>query len=195
MIQRRDVDLVPSPGEMVVGEPLTQTEYELLKAAFTCYRDILICKVLGGTGLRISELLRVTPEHLGYDGPDGFLFIRRGKQRNKKTRWEKVYLPATLAVELRDYIKGNAIQPGQRVFPISDRAVRYAFEKAGCQALGKSVSPHMLRHLYVSWCIDNGLPVPTTSKMVGHANSRTTEEVYYHLSAARRRDIQRRQPV
>ncbi|WP_252568956.1 tyrosine-type recombinase/integrase [Pseudarthrobacter cellobiosi] len=51
------------------------------------------------------------------------------------------------------------------------------------QALGLKKSPriHDLRHTHASWLIQDGVSLFTVSRRLGHASTRTTEQVYGHL--------------
>jgi integrase len=121
------------------------------------------------------------------------ILIQRKKKRRRS--WEALPLQPELAVELRDYIRGNSVKPGERVFPIGDRQVRNIFYQAGLSAIGRRVHPHEFRHLYIKSLIDEGIPVAVASKMVGHASVETTMGHYYELTEAQRAEVQRRVPV
>lgn len=78
------------------------------------------------------ELLRLERRHYDVSGPDFSILVRRSKSRTKhKGEYERVYLPPGLGVELRDYVTGNRIKAEDRVFPITDRQIRYVFAAAG----------------------------------------------------------------
>ncbi len=44
------------------------------------------------------------------------------------------------------------------------------------------VTPHVLRHTFASWCLQDGVPIYTVSKWMGHASVEVTAKVYGHLS-------------
>ena len=180
-------------GSQIEPEPLTQADYEKIKGVLKSYRDLLLCMTLRATGLRINELLRIQADHIQRDGPTISLLIRRSKKGNNQ--WEHMYLPPQLGIQLAEYVKGNSILPGERVFQIGDRMVRYIFAKAGQTAIGRPVHPHEFRHLYTKTLIDGGLPVEAAAKMLGHDDIRTTMKHYYDLTRAQREEIQRRIPV
>lgn len=48
------------------------------------------------------------------------------------------------------------------------------------------ISPHQLRHEFVSFCFDAGLDEQDTQVIVGHASSSTTREVYNHIKESRK---------
>lgn len=188
--------LLPPAPSAEVPELLTQEDYERVKQALTSWRDVLLLQLLRGTGLRISEVLRLTPDGLREDGPYRYLLVRRGKRPRKKGgEWERVYLHPTLGVALFDYVRGLRIKPGERIFSITARTVRNIFYRAGKQAIGRRISPHEFRGLYIKTLIDGGLPVEATAKMVGHADPRTTQKWYYELTREQRWEIQRRIPI
>ena len=188
----------PAFDGQVRQDAFTYEDYRAVKAELTSYRDILLAKVLKATGLRINETLRLSPEHLRDDGVNLEILVKRGKRRLKagvQQLWEAMPLPPELGVELRDYVRGQKVAVGERVFPISDRQVRNIFAKAGKAGIGRPVHPHEFRHLYIKTLLDGGLPAEAAAKMVGHADTRTTIKHYYDLNADQRREIQRRVPV
>ena len=195
MLQHRPPPLVEVVQGEVYGDALDQEEYDKFKSGLRCWRDVLLAKLLRVTGLRVMELLRLEVYHYDVQGPEFSLLVHRSKKRKKDLGYEKVYLPPSLGVEVRDYIRGNHRETSDKVFSISDRTLRYAFEKAGRKTLGRSVHPHELRHLYVKTLIDGGVPVLVASKLVGHSDPRVTQQWYYDLTTAQRRAIGERMPT
>lgn len=49
------------------------------------------------------------------------------------------------------------------------------------------ISPHYLRHNYITMCWESGLDVYTTSRIVGHSNITTTLKIYTHLTDKQQR--------
>lgn len=100
-----------------------------------------------------------------------------------------------MGMTLRSYISGNQITSGSQVFNISARQYERVFKAAAQQALNRDAHPHQLRHLYAKLLIDAGIPVAAAAKMLGHANSKTTEQWYYDLTSQQRYDINRKMPI
>ena len=174
---------------------LSQEEYMALRDAMTTMRDLLICKMLRGTGFRINELLRCSVDQLQVNGPDTGLWVAREKKRSSKPVYGLVPLPPGLGVELKDYLKQAMRVRERQIFTVSDRQVRRVFATAGLKALGRAVHPHERRGLYIKSLIDGGLPLEATAKMVGHEDPKTTLKYYYRLSAHQIAEIQRRVQV
>ena len=195
MLERYQAPILRIAEGEITQDPLDQRQYEAFRACLPTWRDVLIAKTLRATGLRVMELLRLERRHYDVSGPEFSILVRRNKRRIKhKGEYARVYLPPGLGVELRDYINGNRIAPENRVFPITDRRVRYVFAAAGRKGNGRPAHPHELRHLYVKTLIDGGVPVLAASKLVGHSDTKTTERWYYDLTAEQRRAIQERMP-
>lgn len=47
--------------------------------------------------------------------------------------------------------------------------------------IGYSVFPHLCRHTFTQNCVDNGMPINITQKLMGHSSSDTTA-IYYDIS-------------
>ncbi len=196
-LARRDPLPVPLESE-IAEDPLSQGDYEAIKQVMAswpwAYPHLVFCKMLRGTGLRLAEVLRLTPAHVQRDGPRVLLLIKRGKKRGK-TMWERMPVNPELGADLLNFIAGRGVKPGEKVFPFGPLAFQRAFSKAGAEALGRRVHPHQLRHLYGTDLIDGGVPIEVVSKMLGHSDVRTTLKWYYDLSREKRHAINLRVPV
>lgn len=183
-------------------QPLSQAEYEAIKAALPTHRDLLFFKLLRGTGLRIAEALRMTPFLLRRDGPHVCYLVRRGKtvrvgkpgkagKKGQTFRHDVVPLHPELATEILGYIDGNRIRDHQEVFDVSKRQLERVFKAAAIAAFGRPANPHQLRALYTKGLIDAGIPMEQASPMLGHSDPRTTRRHYYDLTLEERVEINR----
>lgn len=64
------------------------------------------------------------------------------------------------------------VEPGENKFPEYDIRARFA----------PIITPHVLRHNYITMCWENGFDVYITQKLVGHKSIKTTMDIYTHLS-------------
>ena len=80
-------------------------------------RNRLILEIMARGGLRISEVLKLTPR----DVEDQKLALREPKSGKQV---EYAFIPIKLADRLREYIRVNGIETADRIFPISYAAVR-----------------------------------------------------------------------
>lgn len=50
------------------------------------------------------------------------------------------------------------------------------------KALGRSITPHTLRHTHASLLLAQGIDIDTISRRLGHENSKITKEIYLHIT-------------
>lgn len=186
-------------GVTIKQDPLTLSDYRAIKTAaikgrVTDQRDQLLIEMLFGTGLRVSEVLRITPRHIRSQGPDLQILIYRGKKRGKE-EWEWIPIHPDLGVRLRSYIEGNAIPPTASVIGLKRRMVHYIIQEAGYLALNRPIFPHQFRKLYTKTLVDAGVPIEAASQMLGHDDVKTTLKHYYDLTADQRAAINRSLPI
>lgn len=188
---------IPALDAPVMKDALTQAEYERFRDAFTNWRDRLICMLLRNTGWRINEVLALRVRECDLAGPGGsIIYVRRSKKGEAVVPYEPCYLDPGLGVQLRDYIKGSFLTPADKVFDIKIRGLRYAFANAGMKSLGRPVQPKEFRSFYVQTLVDVlNVNIAAASKMVGHADVKTTLKHYFELNAERRQAIGEGIPV
>ena len=127
------------------------------------------------TGLAFSDLKKLRMEDV-YTLGDGrrYLSICRTKTQNGSI---VPLLP--IAEEILAYVgQGRAEGLWFREFPVNshfNRKVRELLVKAGC-SLHTEASSHTARHTFATTiCLENGLPIETVSRMLGHRFISTTE--------------------
>lgn len=153
-------------------------------------RDRAISELLYSTGLRVSELCDLRPMDIFIE--EGFL---RCRGKGSKERIVPAGDRALLAI--REYQeKERQIIPAteDRVFlsarglPMHRRSVSEILKRAAALAgIGKSVSPHMLRHSYATHLLEGGAGLREVQELLGHADIRTTE-IYTHVDRRRLRE-------
>ena len=66
--------------------------------------------------------------------------------------------------------------------PLEPRTLQYQY-RALLKAAGIPYRNfHVLRHTYASRCVEQGVDIKSLSEMLGHADVRTTLQVYVHSS-------------
>jgi site-specific recombinase XerD len=136
----------------------------------------LVCLLLVN-GLRVSEALAITPADLDVAQEHRVVsVIRKGGHR------ERVVLPPRSAIAVDDLVAERApLQSGARLFvdavganlDVWDarRVVRRLARAAG---VAHSISPHSLRHTFVTSALAAGVPLHRVQDAAGHADPRTT---------------------
>lgn len=131
---------------------LTETEQDVMRAfLFSCF-----------TGLRYSDLLSLDASEI---------FDYKIRKQMHKTG-DPVYVPIPLQARLLlpENLKSG---PVFRIVENShfNRTLRTAAKKLGYY---KHIHCHLARHTFATTCITLGIPLPATSKLLGHRKLETT---------------------
>lgn len=202
VIETDPTDRLDSPNvDRKLPDFLTPEETERLLDApdptrTTYWRDRAILEFLYATGVRVSELVDLRLSSLELD--DGFATVF-GK--GAKERLVPVGAPAVRALQryLQDIRPTLDSGEGEgRVFlnargrPIRRESVWAIVKKAAERAgLGKTVSPHTLRHTFATHLVEGGADLAAVQELLGHADISTTQ-IYTHLDRAYLRKLHAR---
>jgi len=154
-----------------------QSEVEKLFTSISDHlRDRTIFTLMLHAGLRIGEVINLC---IG----DIYLSENRTphlRVNGKGQRERMVYLSATAAQLLDEYLLSRPLDSGERVFlnrrgkPITATGIQLQLAKY-CRQTEIWVTCHQLRHTFASRMIAVGIPVTSVQKMLGHASLRTTQ--------------------
>jgi len=134
----------------------------------TKIRNRLILELMARGGMRIGEVLKLTPEDISGQK----LLIRDPKSGREQ---EVIFITQKIADRLREYINSKKIAFNQRIFPLSYEAARSMVKKAG-KMVGVRLRPHDLRRHAATYASRAGVPLEIVSKIIlRHANLSTTQ--------------------
>ena len=187
--------------ERRLSATLTRDEVARLLDACARVRDRFLVHLLDDTGLRIGQALGLRHEDIAVE--DGTIHVvprddnangARAKARAPYTvhpssavldlyiRYLVEELDALAVTALPDYVFVN-LWEGAVGRPLGYPAVRSLFRRLA-RKTGIAATPHMLRHTRATaWLRDDGLPLATVSRLLGHASIATTNDTYIHLTA------------
>ena len=188
-----------------LGRPLpkslSESEVEALLAAPDTgdsrgHRDRTMLEVLYASGLRVTELVTLTPSQVS---------LVQGVVRvtGKGDKERLVPLGEEACAWLRDYVSGaRAELLGGRVsdylFPTSrsDFMTRQAFwlliKRYAVQAgVVKPLSPHTLRHAFATHLLNHGADLRVVQMLLGHSDLSTTQ-IYTHVARERLKQLHAR---
>jgi integrase len=114
------------------------------------------------TGLRYADLRSLDSSEI---------FDWKIRKQMHKTG-DAVYIPIPVQARL---LLPEPLKPG-RVFHVVENASFNRTLRKGAQKLGvcKYLHCHLARHTFATTCITIGIPLPATSKLLGHRNLDTT---------------------
>jgi integrase len=131
-------------------------------------RDRLMLELMARGGMRVSEVLNVTPRDV-----DGRKLIIRDPKSGREL--EVVFIPQKVADRLKDYIEQNDIAPDERIFQLTYQGARAVVRKAG-KLVGIHLRLHDLRRHAATHASRSGTPIEIVSKVIlRHANLATTQ--------------------
>lgn len=158
------------------------------------FRDRTMLEVLYATGMRVSELIKLTLERVDLNMKYIIAFGKGSKERI-------VPLGSVAAEFLQQYLEkvrpklthagrntnivflafGGHELTRQRFWQI----IRAYGRKAN---INKALTPHILRHSFATHLLDNGADLRSVQELLGHSDISTTQ-IYTHLTNKRLRDI------
>jgi integrase len=131
-------------------------------------RDRLLLELMARGGMRVGEVLKLTPR----DVQDRKLIIRDPKSGKEQ---EVIFIPQKVADRLKEYIRAKKINSDQRIFPICYEAARAIVKKAG-KMVDIHLRPHDLRRYAATYASRCGVPLEIVSKVIlRHSNLSTTQ--------------------
>jgi len=145
----------------------------------------LILKMLYSSGLRVSELVNLTPKDLDFNQNIGW--VRKGK--GSKDRIFKI--AESISKKLKRQVEKN---PNNKfVFsekePMSVRNIQFIVKTAAKKAgITKKVSPHTFRHSFATALFDAGENIMIIQQLLGHENLETTK-IYTHISQEQLKNV------
>ncbi len=157
---------------------LSTEEIKLLIDSIEHTKTKLIIKFLYSSGLRVSELVNLTPKDLDFQQNIGW--VRKGK--GSKDRLFKI--AESISKPLQKYLLKH---PGNKfVFSeneaMSTRNIQLLISNSAKKAgINKRVTPHTLRHSFATALLDAGENLLIIQQLLGHENLETTK-IYTHIS-------------
>ncbi|MDQ5938499.1 MAG: Integrase [Patescibacteria group bacterium] len=164
--------------------PTVLTKAEIIKI-INCAHNLkhkLLLSLLYGSGLRVSEVVKIKINHL--DLVSKSLLVKDAKgQKDRLTllsgisiKLLNVYLPK-LPSEQKYLFSGQSgeSQLSQRS---AQKIFEHALEESGVK---KDATCHSLRHSFATHLLEGGVDIRHIQKLLGHQNIKTTE-IYTHVA-------------
>ena len=151
----------------------TITELELKMPRTEMVRDLFLIQCY--TGLAFKDLYELKPENIqvGVDG-EKWIFIKRGKSKIPA----RIPILPTVEPILDKYAGHPIAQQRGTLLPVfsNQKMNSYLKEIADLAGIHKNLTTHVARHTFATTvALSNGLPMETTSKILGHTKIPTTQ--------------------
>ena len=163
---------------------LSREDVRAILSAPTNVKHRSLLHMVYGSGLRVSEVVKLRPEHI--DSARMMVRVEQAKGRKDRytilsstclellRRYWREYQPRTWLFPGQDYQRPLSITSAQRIY-------HQAREKAGVTG-GRGI--HTLRHCFATHLSDLGVEIFIIRKWLGHAKMETTS-IYLHISPER----------
>lgn len=188
-----------------LGRPLphslSESEVEALLAAPDTsealgHRDRAMLEVLYASGLRVTELVKLTPGQLSLTQGLVRILGKGNKERlvplgEEATDWVQSYVAGPRALLLGGRLS-DYLFPTQR----SDHMTRQAFWQlikryAIVAGVLRPLSPHTLRHAFATHLLNHGADLRVVQMLLGHSDLSTTQ-IYTHVARERLKQLHAR---
>ena len=162
-----------------------------LKTPFD-YRNKAMLELMYATGLRVSELVNLTPLNIDFDKQIVRCYGKGNKERivpmgNTASKYLKLYLE-----EYRQALEKATLCDNLFLNNHGKKMTRQGFFKnlkiiANKQGITDDITPHMLRHSFATHLLNNGADLRSIQLMLGHENISTTG-IYTNVSTDKIKD-------
>lgn len=158
---------------LTIEEVHTLIQKELTIARLSVVRDIFVFSCF--TGLSYADMAKLGPQHL-HLGDDGekWIIIDRTKT---DTRCQIPLLPKAKSI-LKKYANNPVCHSKGLLLPVhsNQKMNSYLKELADICGIHKNLTMHVARHTFAtSVTLNNGVPLETVSKILGHNSIKTTQ--------------------
>lgn len=157
---------------------LSKKEIIQLINPITNEKHKLLVSLIYGSGLRVSEAVKLKPEDIDLESNIGW--VRHGKGNKDRP----FILPLCLKENIQKIIDSKPVYlfTGRKNNHLSTRAVQVIIKKAAKKAkINKNIHPHTLRHSFATHLIESGNDITSIQSLLGHNEARTTM-TYLHMA-------------
>lgn len=155
------------------------------------------------TGMRMGEINALDKDN-DIDFVNKIIHVRRTLTRNKEDKTimgdytktkngvRDIVMDDQVEFLLKEYLTTDFIQNDHNLLFYNPKYIYYSTSQLNmvfkriCEKyniIGYNVNQHQLRHTFATRCIEAGMPANVLSKIMGHADIRTTLEVYCDVFA------------
>ena len=150
------------------------------------YRNKAMLELMYATGLRVSELINLTPLNIDLDKKIVRCFGKGNKERIVPIGDTAIKYLTKYLNEYRDSMTKRTICDNLFLNNHGKKLTRQGFFKilkkqAEIKGIKENITPHMLRHSFATHLLNNGADLRSIQLMLGHENISTTG-IYTNVS-------------
>lgn len=154
-------------------------------------RDVAVIEVFFATGARVYEISNIRDDSINLNTGLIRLMGKGGKER-----YVQISNTSILEVLKKYYDENEQSIKKSGYFFVNNRESRYTeqsirlmLKKYTKQAgIERNITPHMFRHLFATYLIEEGVDVSCVQQILGHSSIKTTQ-IYIHIAAKKQAEI------
>lgn len=154
-------------------------------------RDIAVVEVLFATGAREYEISNIREDSVNLNSGQIRIMGKGGKER-----YVQISNSSVLAILKKYYTENEDEIKKSGSFFVNNRGNRYTeqsiramLKKYAKQAgIERNITPHMFRHSFATYLIEEGVDVSCVQQILGHSSIKTTQ-IYIHIAAKKQAEI------
>ena len=143
-------------------------------------KDFVTVQLL--TGLRVGELLAITPEDI--DIENKILSVNKTKHASGIFTSPKT-LSSVRSIEIND----RTLEILMRYMSASETLFNTTIQTLNQNLKNVKLSTHMFRHTHVALLVEAGVPIKVISERLGHSKIDTTLDIYTHVTKNMKLDL------
>ena len=143
-------------------------------------KDFVTVQLL--TGLRVGELLAITPEDIDIENKT--LSVNKTKHASGIFTSPKT-LSSVRSIEIND----TTLEILMRYMSASETLFNTTIQTLNQNLKNVKLSTHMFRHTHVALLVEAGVPIKVISERLGHAKIDTTLDIYTHVTENMKLDL------
>jgi len=157
---------------------LSNEQVEQLWAVITAPRDRAWFALMLRAGLRVGEVVSLTARDLlrppTDDQPARLRVCGKGQKERVVLLTADAYAVVQEWLQQRPPSEHDTLFLNQRGQPLTTNGLEWLLRRYG-QQLGRTVTPHQLRHTFARQLTEGGMPLTSLGKLMGHAQVNTTQ--------------------
>lgn len=156
-------------------------------------RDVAVVEVFFATGARVYEISNIRADSINLNS--GLIRIM-GK--GGKERYVQISNSCILTILKKYYAENESAIKKSGFFFVNNRKSRYTEQSIRLMlkkytklaGIGRNITPHMFRHSFATYLIEEGVDVSCVQRILGHSSIKTTQ-IYIHIAARKQAEILR----
>ncbi|WP_373218878.1 tyrosine-type recombinase/integrase [Ruminococcus sp. 5_1_39BFAA] len=154
-------------------------------------RDVAVVEVFFATGARVYEISNIREDSVNLHSGLVRIMGKGGRER-----YIQIGNSSILAILKKYYEENETAIKKSGFFFVNSRGDRYTEQSIRLMlkkytklaGIDRNITPHMFRHSFATYLIEEGVDVSCVQQILGHSSIRTTQ-IYIHIAAKKQAEI------